>query len=228
MMVQDFLNDLQNPFIFWGMLLFANVAMFLCTILISYFWSSFYKHKKLPIEKKDVILAIGIMLINVIVAIPGYLLFVNSKIIFTQDHVVRDFVLLFVVVDFVMYVFHYASHYVWPFRLIHEEHHRHYSFNEISLYVMHPIEALSFGLILTILPFLVSLNFYSFTFFLLFNWFIGVLAHLNTSSNKQVLLFGNNIFHRDHHEHSKYNFGFYTIIWDKIFGTYYNAEKVDS
>ncbi|WP_160112280.1 sterol desaturase family protein [Aquimarina sp. AU58] len=221
----DHLHKLYNPFYFWGLLFIANIAMFLCTILISYLWSSFYRHQKLPIEKKDITLSIVIMMINVLVAIPGYLLFINSNITFTNTNLIRDFILLFVVVDFVMYIFHYASHYVWPFTLAHEKHHEHHSFNEISLYVMHPLEAILFGCILTLLPFVISLNFYSFIFFLFFNWLIGVVSHLNTSSNTRVVLFGNNIFHRNHHEYSKYNFGFYTVIWDRIFGTYYSADR---
>ncbi len=220
------LQKLKDPFVFWGVLLIANIVMFLGTILISYVWSSIYNHEKLPIVKKDVLLAITITLINIIVAIPGYTLFVNSKITFNTDNFIGSFILLFVIIDFIMYIFHYASHHVWPFVLLHEKHHQHHSFNEISLYVMHPLEAFLFGLILTIIPFFITLNFYSFLFFLLFNWLIGVVSHLNTSSTKKTRIFGTNIFHRDHHQTSIYNFGFYTVIWDKIFGTYYPKKKL--
>ena len=216
-----YLQELKKPVVFWGVLLIANVGMFLGTVLISYVWSSVYNHKKLPIEKKDIWLSIIITIVNIVIAIPGYLLFVNSKITFTNSNFFGSFVLLFVIVDLAMYLFHYASHYFWPFVLIHEKHHQHHSFNEISLYVMHPLEAFLFGSILTIIPFFIALNFYSFIFFLLFNWWIGVVSHLNTSSNKKAKIFGTNIFHRDHHQTSMYNFGFYTVIWDKIFGTYY-------
>jgi sterol desaturase/sphingolipid hydroxylase (fatty acid hydroxylase superfamily) len=30
---------------------------------------------------------------------------------------------------------------------------------------------------------------------------------------------GTSTFHAEHHEHPRYNFGFYTLIWDKLFGT---------
>ncbi len=219
--VSDIIIALQDPFLFWGLLLGSNVIMFLGTVLISYCWSSFYRHEKLPLTKKDIRLSVFIMIINTIVAVPGYILFTYSKIVFSDINFIRDFLLLFFIVDFMMYVFHYISHYVRPFSLIHKEHHEHYNFNEISLYVMHPAEALLFGFILTIIPLFITLNLYSFIFFLFFNWIAGVISHLNTSSDQRISLFGNNIFHKNHHQYPKYNFGFYTTIWDKIFRTYY-------
>ena len=32
-------------------------------------------------------------------------------------------------------------------------------------------------------------------------------------------LLGTSTFHAEHHEHPTYNFGFYTLIWDRLFGT---------
>ena len=32
-------------------------------------------------------------------------------------------------------------------------------------------------------------------------------------------LLGTSTFHAEHHEHPGYNFGFYTLLWDKLFGT---------
>ncbi|WP_108869160.1 sterol desaturase family protein [Aquimarina aquimarini] len=221
MSITKYLDYIQNPWSFWGILFVANIIMFLLTIITSYVWSSVYKHKKLPLEKNDIIASILVVFINVIIAIPGYLLFINSKITFTDTNFLRDFIVLFFVVDILMYLFHYASHYIWPFKLFHEAHHEHYNFNEISLYVMHPAEAILFGFVLTIIPYLLPLNLYSFIVFLVFNWLIGVLSHLNTSSNRATIVFGNNVFHKNHHEYSKYNFGFYTVIWDKVFGTYF-------
>ncbi len=222
------LNKLHEPVIFWALLIVANVIMFLCTVLISRAWSSFYRLKSIPLIKKDLFLAIIILIVNVLVAIPGYLLFLNSKIIFTEVNMLSDFVLLFILVDLVMYLLHYVSHSIWPFKLIHKIHHAHTDFNAISLYVMQPFEALLFGLLLTIIPFLYSLNIYSFILFLFINWLFGVIAHLNTLSNNPAKIFGNNVFHKHHHELGKCNYGFYTVLWDKLFGTYYNQAEIKS
>jgi lathosterol oxidase len=32
-------------------------------------------------------------------------------------------------------------------------------------------------------------------------------------------LLGTSTFHAEHHEHRQFNFGFCTLIWDKLFGT---------
>ena len=32
-------------------------------------------------------------------------------------------------------------------------------------------------------------------------------------------LIGTSTFHAEHHENQKYNFGFYTLFWDYLFGT---------
>ena len=37
---------------------------------------------------------------------------------------------------------------------------------------------------------------------------------------------GTSTFHAEHHEHLNYNYGFYTLIWDKLFGTL-DPEYVD-
>ncbi|WP_368662351.1 hypothetical protein [Zobellia laminariae] len=29
------------------------------------------------------------------------------------------------------------------------------------------------------------------------------------------------MFHKTHHQQANSNFGFYTVIWDRIFGTFY-------
>jgi len=39
----------NNFYTFWSILIGANILMYLCTILISYRWSKFYKHKTLKL-----------------------------------------------------------------------------------------------------------------------------------------------------------------------------------
>ncbi len=214
------LQELKNPLLFWGLLLGANILMYLTTILISRLWSSYYQHKTSPINKKDIILSLAVVLVNILVAIPGYMLFLQSKITFTNTDFLKDFFILFFLIDFTMYLLHFVAHYIWPFKLLHKEHHFIGDFNSISLYIMNPLEALFFGVILTIFPLLLSLNLYSFLIIIFINWLLGVIAHLNTTSNRKSLLFGNNIFHKQHHEFSMCNYGFFTVIWDRLFGTY--------
>ena len=213
---------LNNSFLFWLFLISINILMYLCAILISYTWSKKKKHKTLAVTKHDIYNSIVVVVINILVAIPGYYLFKSEHIFFTTNaHFIRDFLLLFFLFDLVMYLLHLISHYVWPFKKFHQKHHSHEYFNAISLYVMAPVESLLFGLLLTICAFFVQLNIYSFLFFIFLNWALGVLGHLNTTSTKQPVLFGNHVFHKKHHQQANKNFGFYTVIWDRIFGTFY-------
>jgi len=211
---------LKDTYTFLFTLIGANVLMYLCTILVSYTWSKVYKHKTLKLTKNDIYNSLIVLLINIVVAIPGYLLFKNGDITFiTASYFVRDLVILFIVFDVLMYVLHLISHYAWPFKKFHNKHHSHEYFNAISLYVMEPVEAILFGLMLTCFTLIFTFNFYSFLVFLAVNWGLGVLGHLNTKSKKQPLVFGNHVFHKKHHEQGNSNFGFYTVIWDRMFGT---------
>jgi len=217
---------LNNFYTFWSVLIGANILMYLLTILISYSWSKIYNHKTLELTKHDVYNSITVVIINILVAIPGYLLFKNNYIIFSAtSSSIIDFILLFFIFDATMYFLHLISHYVWPFKKFHGKHHSHEYFNAISLYVMEPIESLLFGVLLTICAFFMELNIYSFLGFLFLNWALGVIGHLNTNSTKQPILFGNHVFHKAHHQEGNKNFGFYTVIWDRIFETLYKKEK---
>ncbi len=216
----------NNIFTFWGTLILANVLMYILTILISHFWSKIKGHETLKIMTADINNSIQVLIINILVAIPGYLLFKNGNISFTVEiHFIRDFILLYFIFDLAMYVLHLASHHVWPFKKFHEKHHTHHYFNAISLYVMEPIESLLFGFLLTICAYLFSLNLYSFLAFIFVNWLLGVIGHLNTKSTKQPIFFGNHIFHKTHHQYPNSNYGFYTVIWDKIFGTIFTNKR---
>ncbi len=212
----------NNIFSFWGTLVLANILMYILTILISHYWSKIKGHETLKITKTDINNSIVVLIVNILIAIPGYMLFINGKIDFITDkHFFIHFVLLYVLFDFLMYILHYISHHVWPFKKFHLKHHSHHHFNAISLYVMEPVEAILFGVLLTLSTLFIELNLFSFLTFIFFNWLFGVIGHLNTKSTKQPLLFGNHIFHQTHHQQKNKNYGFYTIFWDKLFGTIY-------
>lgn len=220
------IDKMNDPFTFWGILIASNLAMYLFTIAISFLWSKAKGHKMLKLSSKDAFTSLAILAVNILVAIPGYFLFIQGYIEFSfEGYFVLDFLLLFFVFDLGMYVVHIISHYVWPFNKFHDKHHAHHHFNAISLYVMEPIESILFGVLLTTCTFFMQLNLYSFLAFLFLNWVLGVIGHLNTDSTKQPLIFGNHVFHKTHHQQANSNFGFYTLIWDRLFGTLYKNQK---
>ncbi len=210
---------IQNAYFFWSTLIVANIIMYVFNVVISFLWSKHQNLKSLAISKPDIKASLMILFVNISTAIPGYFLFANGRIIFTNEFFFRDFILLILVFDFFMYCFHYLSHKMWPFKILHKHHHTHKYFNEVSLYVMHPLEAFFFGMLLTISAYVFNLNFYSFLLFLFFNWVYGVIAHLNTNSINKSRFWGNSVFHKEHHAESNGNYGFYTTLWDAIFST---------
>lgn len=219
------INFLKNTDVFFDVLIIGNIIMYLFNILIHYFWNNLYNVKTLKITKSDVKSSLWVLLVNILIAIPGYLLFNVSYIKFTYNHFFIHLLLLFVGFDFFMYVLHYLSHTLKPLKILHKDHHSHTYFNIFSLYVMHPFEAVLFGVLLTVVSLLFTLNIYSFITFIIFNWLYGVIAHLNTESTKQPVFFGTHIFHKKHHAESNCNYGFYTVLWDRLFKSVYKTNS---
>ncbi|WP_282143049.1 sterol desaturase family protein [Cellulophaga baltica] len=212
--------DLKDPYIFFPLLIALNVLAYILNVVISIFWDKALKFKA-TITRKEILASLITLLINTAIAIPGYLLWINGLIVFSSMPIVGTFILLFVVLDFLMYVLHWASHTIGFLKKIHLKHHEHSEeFNSVSLYYMSPWESIFFGLLLTVVAILLPLNIYGFIAFLVFNWFYGVMTHLNSKSEKPYfLIFTTNFFHKNHHQLSYKNYGFYTFIWDKIFRT---------
>ncbi|MDW7690707.1 sterol desaturase family protein [Flammeovirgaceae bacterium SG7u.111] len=192
---------------------------------INYIWTRVHKMEALSVTKSDVNNSLLTLLINILVAIPGYFLYTKGYIQFTEHHFFIDLLLLLIGFDFSMYFLHYLSHTVKFLKSLHNDHHTHTSFNVFSLYVMNPFESFSFGLLLTVACFLFPVNIYSFLVFLVFNWLYGVISHLNTNSSSQPTVFVNHIFHKTHHTQYDCNYGFYTLLWDKLFGTFAKEGK---
>lgn len=215
------MNELKDPYLFWPLLIASNFAMYAFTFIIARVWSSVYKQTDLPITSSDVTTSIKVLFVNILVALPGYLLFTHDLIQFSDGNFVLHLLLLFFGFDLCMYALHWVSHQFWPFKALHQHHHNHRHFNALSLYVMHPTEAFSFGSLLTISAYLYPLNFNSFMAFLIINWLYGVVAHLNSSSTQSHWFFGDHIFHKNHHQRATFNYGFYTTLWDRLFSTFW-------
>ena len=215
---------LKNPYYFFTLLSVVNILFYLLTLLFSSYWGC---SKKQQLKKKslsDFNLSLFIILINIIVAIPGYILFyfdiIRFEYKFSFKFILLDLVILLIVVDFLMYITHLSAHKINFLKKIHTRHHTHHEFNEFSLYVLHPFESIGLGLLFTSLFYLYTFNIYAVIIFLIINWIWGVIAHLNVDKVSTPTLFCNNLFHAIHHKNGDYNLGFYTVLWDKLFKTY--------
>ena len=152
----------------------------------------------------------------------------KKEVVAIADHssglaVVLQVILLIILMDLLMYLFHRLAHIPAVYTFLHKKHHEHISTNYLSLFVLHPLEALGFGFILIIV-----LMFYSFSpvavgIYLFINLVWGTLGHLNKEvfpEGTEQWLIGTTAFHNQHHLHEDKNFGFYTSIWDRIFRTW--------
>ncbi|MDW5290793.1 sterol desaturase family protein [Formosa sp. PL04] len=211
---------LKNPLIFFPLLITANCIAYVLTIVISKLWNITYNFKE-TLLKKEIIGSLVILCLNILIAIPGYILWIKGIIVFSKSNMWLSFISIFFLMDFLMYVLHYLSHNIEVLHKIHSKHHEHSDrFNSVSLYHMSPWESIFFGLLLTIVTIVFQFNLYGFILFLIFNWLYGIITHLNGKTYTPFMfIFTTNTFHKTHHKLNNRNFGFYTFFWDKLFKT---------
>lgn len=180
-----------------------------------------------PLTKSDVYLSLLTVVCNSFVMLLGVFLWKNKWIIIdSQPSVVSVFletIALIFLMDLLMYFFHYAAHLPFVYKILHGKHHEHVGTNFLSLFVLHPFETIGFGLM--ILALLISYDFsiISIVIYLLINLVWGTIGHLNREffpASFDRLFIGTTRFHNQHHLDETKNFGFYTSIWDRLFGTY--------
>lgn len=214
----------KNPYFFFSFLTVVNFIFYALTLLMSEKRARCYRIDLPKKTRGDFLISLVVLFTNIIIAIPGYLLFLENKIRFVYDveifEIIIEFIVLVFTVDILLFIAHGLSHRVPFFRRFHAKHHTHETFNALSLYVMHPAEAAALGILFTVLFFLYTFNIYTLFIFLFFNWFWGVLAHWNIESETAPIFFSNNQFHAIHHRDSDANFGFYTVVFDRILKTF--------
>jgi sterol desaturase/sphingolipid hydroxylase (fatty acid hydroxylase superfamily) len=220
---------LKNPLNFFLLLTLVNILFYLLTLLISFYFGAKSKQKLMKKSKSDVRLSLIILFINIAMALPGYLLFYYDVIyfvyFFSVIDLLVDFVILLLLIDLNMYFAHTLSHKVKLLKKLHERHHTHEEFNELSLYVMHPLETLGLGMLITLIFYFYHFNIYAVICFLIFNWYWGMIGHLVVDDERPPIFITNSQFHAIHHQDGKQNLGFYTTIWDKLFGTFKESIK---
>jgi sterol desaturase/sphingolipid hydroxylase (fatty acid hydroxylase superfamily) len=138
--------------------------------------------------------------------------------------------LMLLIAEFGRYWIHFAAHkvpWLWRFHAVHHSPNRLYFLNAGRF---HPVEKVIFQLP-EVVPFIVlGTNVETITLYFTFNAIHGLFQHSNI---QQRLGWLNYVFslpelHRWHHskniEESDRNFGNNLIVWDLLFGTYYNPQ----
>jgi len=180
--------------------------------------------------RKEWVICAGTNVLNTVVTYAGYWLWKQGFIKISYEvnwTIITHFLLLFLAMDLLMFLFHYLIHKTFLYKTIHGLHHQAIHPKPMDLFILHPVETVCFGglwlFLLVIFPF----NIYAIILYLTLNLAFGLTGHLGieplpaTIRQWPVLKYlGSSTFHHDHHEHVGYNFGFYTNLWDRLFGTY--------
>jgi len=168
--------------------------------------------------------------LNTVVTYTGYWLWQRHIIVIHMDvswRVLTDLLLLFFAMDLLMYLFHWLIHHTTLYDIIHELHHQAIDPRPMDLFILHPLETLSFGALWLTLLVVYPFNVYAILIYLVVNLIFGLTGHLGIEplparlhTYPLIKYLGTSTFHHNHHKNRHYNFGFYTSLWDRLFGTY--------
>ncbi len=179
------------------------------------------------------LLSLSTVTVNAAISVAGWVLWKSGWLTLNTTggawRILRDTLILMLVMDLALYVLHRVAHVPYFFRLAHFKHHEYRDVRAVTLFVMHPLEALGFGSL-----WVVTLMFFPFTvesvlLFLNLNLYFGVTAHCGLRLYPRALAgvfsrfaLSDPEFHARHHRDEALNLGFYTTIWDRLFRSYSN------
>jgi lathosterol oxidase len=174
-------------------------------------------------------LAASAILMNSVVTVAGWGLWKAGVIHLDTTVTARigaDFVALLLLMDLLMYAGHALAHRPAVFPLAHALHHRFVDARPATLYALHPLEILGFGGL-----WLAALTVHAFSVWAVLgytavNLVFGIFGHLGVEvlppAVRRSPVFrwiATPTLHAGHHLQPAYNLGFYTSIWDRLFGT---------
>lgn len=218
----------------WFWFTVENVALFLITLGAGQILINVYKERLVveppePITRTEIALAASTVFINSAITVLGWVLWRGGIIQLRLDFgwtAWIDIPVLFFSMDFAMYILHRIAHHPWLYPWVHTTHHRFENPRPLTLFVLNPMETLSFGLLWLALLSIYTASWLGITVYLGLNLAFGLLGHLGVEPTPQRWLnipllryISTSTFHAEHHQDKGHNFGFYTLIWDHLFGT---------
>jgi len=136
------------------------------------------------------------------------------------------FPILFIMHDLYFYIMHRIMHHPSLFKYIHLVHHKSTNPSPWAAYAFHPLEAIIEQGIVVIFYFTLPIHISHLAIFFLFSIVYNVYGHLGyelypKGFNKTWIgrWINTSVNHNQHHQYFKGNYGLYTLIWDRIFGT---------
>jgi Delta7-sterol 5-desaturase len=136
------------------------------------------------------------------------------------------YVWMFFLHDFYFYVSHRLMHHPKVFQLVHLTHHKSNNPSPWTAYAFNPLEAVIEAGILTIFAFSIPIHRSAIFIYMLFQISYNIYGHLGfeifpANMHKHWLgkWFNTSVAHNMHHKYSVKNYGLWTTIWDRVFGT---------
>lgn len=182
-----------------------------------------------PVTGKEVGLVALTILLNTAVTVAGCLMWRAGVVRFRSDvgaAALLDAVALVLVMDLLMYALHRAAHIPLLYPIVHGTHHGFRAPRPLSLFALNPAEAVGFGLLWLGVITLFDFSWLGIVIYLVLNVAFGTIGHLGVepfpdawASAPVARYVSTSSFHAQHHGDERYNFGFYTLLWDKLFGT---------
>jgi sterol desaturase/sphingolipid hydroxylase (fatty acid hydroxylase superfamily) len=140
--------------------------------------------------------------------------------------VLVDTLILFFAMDVLMYFSHRIAHLPWLYPLLHRTHHQYENPRPLTLFVLNPFETLGFGVLWILLLMVYTSSWVGIMIYLTLNILFGLVGHLGVEPFPKawvnlplIRYISTSTFHAEHHDDRYHNFGFYTLIWDRLFGT---------
>ncbi|MCX5214562.1 sterol desaturase family protein [Kitasatospora sp. NBC_00240] len=212
----------------------VNVGMLVVSVLVGGLLVRRFGQRRVtpepgPVGRAERTLVATAVVLNALVGVAGWLLWRAGWIRLTADTGLRALVelLLFtLLMDALMYAGHWMAHRRRLYQLAHEMHHRYPDPRPSTLFVLHPLEVLGFGGAWLVVLCLWGMSIVAVGGYVAVNLVFGLLGHLGVepfpASVRRRRLFhwvALPMFHAGHHADPGVNLGFYTTVWDRLFGT---------
>ncbi|MAT69279.1 MAG: C-5 sterol desaturase [Planctomycetaceae bacterium] len=178
---------------------------------------------------KEMALSATCVVLNAGVTVVGALLYQRGWIVVLTEfplwRAVLDFVVLFFVMDLAMYLLHRVAHHRSIYPWVHRTHHDYENPRPLTLFVLNPFEVLGFGGLWLIVLLAYPVTWLGMTAYLALNLAFGTIGHLGVEPFPRDWASGplgwiaTSSFHAGHHGDRDHNYGFYTLLWDRLFGT---------
>jgi lathosterol oxidase len=136
------------------------------------------------------------------------------------------FVVLFFFHDAYFYLIHRVMHWRPLFKHVHLIHHKSTNPSPWTAYAFHPLEAVLEGAVISLMSFLIPVHITVIGLLMAFQIVYNVYGHLGYELFPKGFhrtwvgrYINTSVAHNQHHGKFHGNYGLYTLIWDRLFGT---------